>query len=166
MRGSRYSDVRVTFLHARHAPPHPDSRRSERCYVGRRPAATEVYVVTRSDVERLAHRAHRSREAFDWGRESPGAFELAFAVLADTAESEPTDLVCAAFRAEVIARLDNNSFVLGADEIALWLLTAFGEPTDPQAQRPSFSLASLAERARARLCRLRGRRRARRGADA
>lgn len=36
----------------------------ERSYVGRRPDATEVHVVTRSDVRPLAHLAYRSEAQF------------------------------------------------------------------------------------------------------
>ena len=47
--------------------------------------------------------ATKSSAAFDWGFVSAGALELSFALLADTTESRPTELVCRAFCAEVVA---------------------------------------------------------------
>lgn len=98
----------------------------ERYYVGRRPAHTEVYVVDRSGLEPLAHLGYRSDAAFDWGGATDGGLELAFAMLAHAAHSRPTDLICRAFCAEVVTRLDRAGFVLSYGDIALWLLTAFG----------------------------------------
>ena len=98
-----------------------------RYYVGRRPAQTEVYVVERSELEPLAHLAYRSDAAFDWGGATEGALELAFAMLAHATQTRPTDLVCEAFCTEVVTRLDPAGFVLSHGDIALWLLTAFGD---------------------------------------
>ena len=101
------------------------SQASERYYVGRRSAPTEVYVVDQSELERLAHLGYCSDAAFDWGDSTEGALELAFAMLAHATQSRPTDLVCRAFCAEVVARFDPAGFVLSHGDIALWLLTAF-----------------------------------------
>ena len=103
------------------------SQASERYHVGRRPAQTEVYVVGRSELERLAHLGYRSDAAFDWGGSTEGALELAFAMLAHATQSRPTDLVCRAFCAEVVTRLNRAGFVLSHGDIALWLLTSFGD---------------------------------------
>jgi Family of unknown function (DUF6166) len=103
------------------------SQASERYYVGRRPAQTEVYVVDRAEPERLVHLGYRSDVAFDWGGLTDGALELAFAMLAHVTQSRPTDPVCRAFCTGVVARLDPAGFVLSHGDIALWLLTAFGD---------------------------------------
>ncbi len=110
----------------------------ERYYVGRRPAQTEVYVVHRSAPEPLAHLGYRSDAAFDWGGATEGALELAFAMLAHATQSRATDLVCEAFCAEVVGRLDRAGFVLSHGDIALWLLTAFGDASSvgPGTERP------------------------------
>jgi hypothetical protein len=144
--------VRTPFLHA-----HPEqlvrsgSLDSERFYVGRRPESTEVYVVTRSDVERLPHRAYRSRAAFDWGRQSPGTLELAFALLAHAAGSGPPHLVCTTFCDEVVARLDGAGFMLSDGDIALWMLTAFRETAEPLSPRQSLGRSPVLARVLARL---------------
>ncbi len=101
-----------------------DSRRPEHYYVGRRSRGTEVYVVSRSGIEPLEHHGYRSSAPFDWGAPSPGALELAFAMLAHGTESRPPDLICVTFWSEVVARLDRPGFVLGYGDLALWLLTA------------------------------------------
>lgn len=131
---------------SRPAPARPlaaPARRSaptapERYYVGRRPAQTEVYVVDRSAPEPLAHLGYRSEAAFDWGGATEGALELAFAMLAHATRSRATDLVCEAFCAEVVVRLDRAGFVLSHGDIALWLLTAFGNASavEPATGRP------------------------------
>lgn len=111
------------------APPSPlrrrHSRRPERYYVGRRPEATEVYVVSGTEPRRLAHPCYQGTAAFDWGCVAPGALELAFAMLTQTTERRPTDLVCRAFCEEVVARLGHAGFVLTDGDIAIWLMTAF-----------------------------------------
>lgn len=109
----------------------------EHYYVGRRTRETAVYVVSASAVDLLEHHGYRSSAAFDWGASTPGALELAFALLVHSTESRPPDPICTTFRTEVVARLDRPGFVLGYGEIALWLLTAFtgaGEP--PTAGEP------------------------------
>ena len=97
----------------------------ERYYVGRRPRETEVYVVTGTDVEALEHLSYQSSTCFDWGDRTPGALELAFAVLAHSTGRRPPKPICETFRADVIADLRRAGFVLGDGDIALWLLTAF-----------------------------------------
>jgi hypothetical protein len=86
-----------------------------------------VYVVDQSELAPLAHRGYRSDAAFDWGGLTDGALELAFAMLTHATQSRPTDLVCQAFCAGVVTRLDSAGFVLSHGDIALWLLTAFGD---------------------------------------
>ena len=61
-----------------------------------------------SELEPLAHLGYRSDAAFDWGGLTDGALELAFAMLTHATQSRPTDLVCQAFCAEVVARLDSR----------------------------------------------------------
>lgn len=51
--------------------------------------------------------------------------EIAFAMLVDSTESRPPDLVCRAFCGEVVARLDRAGFVISRGDIALCLMTAF-----------------------------------------
>jgi hypothetical protein len=99
----------------------------ERYYVGRHPERTEVYVVSRTELAPLAHLSYQSDAAFDWGRPTEGALELAFAMLVDSTESRPPDLVCRAFCGEVVACLDRAGFVLNRGDIALWLMAAFGD---------------------------------------
>ncbi|HET9102559.1 MAG TPA: DUF6166 domain-containing protein [Solirubrobacteraceae bacterium] len=114
------------------APARPGSRGAlERYYVGRRPHDTEVYVVTGSAVDRLEHPGYRSDADFDWGSATPGALELAFAMLAHATGRRPPEQVCRIFQAEVVAGLDRAGFVLGDGDIALWLLTALDEPGGP-----------------------------------
>lgn len=99
--------------------------RPERHYVGRRPEATEVYLVVGTDLQPLTHLEYRDTAVFDWGRVAPGALELAFAMLADATGHRPTDLVCRSFCEDVVARLDHAGFVLTDGDIAVWLMTAF-----------------------------------------
>jgi hypothetical protein len=101
------------------------SGRPERYYIGRRPEATEVYVVSGTEPQRLAHLCYQGTAAFDWGCVAPGSLELAFAMLAHTTERPPTDLVCRAFCDDVVARLDHAGFVLIDGDIAVALMTAF-----------------------------------------
>lgn len=112
----------------------------ERYYVGRRPDRTEVYVVSRTELEPLAHLHYQSDAAFDWGCLTEGALELAFAMLAHSTESRPPDLVCQALCGEVVACLDRAGFVLSCGDISLWLLTAFcdgdASPDGPGPDRP------------------------------
>ncbi len=126
---------------------------AERYYVGRRSAQTEVYVVDQSEVERLAHLSYRTDAAFDWGGLTDGALELAFAMLAHATQSRPTDLVSRAFCAEVVARLDLAGFVLSYGDIALWLLTAFGDASssEPGPGHPGGLRARLANWIRTRM---------------
>lgn len=103
------------------------SRASERYYVGRRSHDTEVYVVAGTNVGRLARPGYRSDSAFDWGGVTAGSLELAFALLAHATERRPPDPICLIFQAGVVARLDRAGFVLGDGDIALWLLTTWGD---------------------------------------
>lgn len=108
-----------------------DSRHPEHYYVGRRSRGTEVYVVSRAGIGPLGHRGYRSSAIFDWGVPSPGALELAFAILAHGTESRPPDLICVTFWNEVVACLDRAGFVLGYGDLALWLLTSFCDGEQP-----------------------------------
>jgi len=112
------------------------SHRPDRYYVGRRPETTEVYVVSGTELEPLAHLNHHSQAAFDWGGLTAGTLELAFAMLAHSTESQPTDLVCRTFRAEVLAGLDRAGFVLSRGDIALWLMTVLLNDDTSQAELP------------------------------
>jgi hypothetical protein len=92
-------------------------RAQERFYVGRRAEAAEVYVVTRHDVERL-----RPAGVFAWGAEvERGGAELALAILRHATGREPPEPVSDQFWVEVVASLPHAGFVLGCDDIALWL---------------------------------------------
>ena len=114
------------------------SEASARYYVGRRPAQTEVHVLGRSELEPLAHVGYGNDAAFDRGGSTEGALELAFSMLTHATQSQPTDLIDRAFRAEVVTRLNPGGFVLSYGEIALWLLTGFGDPSsgEPGPQHP------------------------------
>lgn len=119
---------RPPIARATPAPAHRGrSSPPERYYVGRRPDRCAVFVVSRTELEPLAHLSYQSDVAFDWGRLTEGALELAFAILAHTTQSQPTDLVSQAFCGEVVARLGRAGFVLSDGDVALWLLTAFCE---------------------------------------
>jgi hypothetical protein len=92
-------------------------------------------VVSRAGIEPLGHHGYRSSAPFDWGAPSPGALELAFAMLAHGTESRPPDLICVTFWTEVVACLDRSGFVLGYGDLALWLLTAFRDGGEPPSTR-------------------------------
>ncbi len=119
-------------------------------YVGHRRHRRHVYVVTHANVEPLGHCRYRSDATFDWGNMTDGALELAFAILADSTRSEPTDLVCEAFWRDVVATLDPAGFVLHHGDVALWLLTRFSDPgPDPQeSDQPPGIAARVVERIR------------------
>jgi hypothetical protein len=109
----------------------------ERFYVGRRSAHTDVYVVTRRDVETLRHRAGEDDASFEWGaRAEWGNVELAFVILRDATGRAPSDLVCARFHAEVIASLPDEGFVLSRDDVVLCLAA---EVHDASTRRSSFA---------------------------
>ena len=110
-------------------------RRPEHYYVGRRSGAAEVYVVSRGGIEPLEHHGYRGSAPFDWGAPSPGALELAFAMLAHVTESRPPDLICSTFWSEVVACLDRAGFVLCYGDLALWLLTAYYDREPPPLRR-------------------------------
>jgi uncharacterized protein DUF6166 len=135
------NDLRMAFparASAREAPGARgarDMRRPEHYYVGRRSRGTEVYVVSRAGIEPLEHHGYRSSAPFDWGAPSPGALELAFAMLAHGTDSRPPDLICVKFWTEVVACLDRSGFVLGYGDLALWLLTAFCDREQPPLRR-------------------------------
>jgi hypothetical protein len=139
------------------AAPSPWRRRRsrpERYYVGRRPEATEVYVVSAIDLQPLAHLGYRSTAVFDWGCVAAGALELAFAMLADMTGHRPTGLVCSSFCEDVVAHLDHAGFVLTDGDIAVWLMTAFIdadtsiiEPHSGRAGRRNRALAWIRARA-------------------
>lgn len=93
-------------------------------------------MVSGTDVEPLEHLSYQSGAPFDWGELTPGALELAFAMLAHTTGRRPPEPICQIFRADVLAYLHRAGFVLGDGDIALWLLTAFRddgycEPSEP-----------------------------------
>jgi hypothetical protein len=123
------------------------SRGSERYYVGRRPHATEVYVVSGTEIEPLGHPGYQSNASFDWGERTAGALELAFAMLAHTTDSRPPDPICLTFWAEVVACLDPAGFVLADGDLALWLLTAFREGDGSGDESPLDRSGSLRTRA-------------------
>jgi hypothetical protein len=101
----------------------------ERFYVGRRAEGTEVYVVTRRDVERLRPAGERSAAVFAWGADvERGGAELAWAMLRHATGREPPEPVSDKFWVEVVASLPHAGFVLGGDDIALWLAAEQGHP--------------------------------------
>ena len=91
--------------------------------------------MSRAELEPLPQLNYQSSEAFNWGCSTAGALELAFAMLAYTTETRPTDLVCRTFCAQVVACLDPAGFVVSHGDIALWLMIAFSTPTPPHANR-------------------------------
>lgn len=117
-------------------------RRPSHYYVGRRPQDTEVYVIRSAAIEPLRHHGYRSGVPFDWGAPTPGALELAYALLLHTTDSRPPDPICVRFWTEVVAHLERPGFVLAHGEIALWLLTAFCD----EGELPPKRLASLRDR--------------------
>lgn len=94
-------------------------------------------MVSHATVEPLEHFHYRSGASFDWGALTPGALELAYAMLTHSADSQPPDPICLTFWSDVVASLDRSGFVLGHGEIALWLLTVFfdGEELPPKRSR-------------------------------
>jgi hypothetical protein len=132
----------IPALVRRQAVPTPRRSRREReeqrYYVGRRPEGTEVFVVTGSDVMPLVHHGYQSDAAFDWGDLSAGALELAFALLIQSTERRPPDTICAAFCADVVGHLDRTGFLLGDDDIALWLTTALCDSDIYRARPPGW----------------------------
>lgn len=90
-----------------------------------------MYIVSRTGLEPLAHPSYKSSAAFQWGCVSAGALELSFALLADAAGSQPTELVCRAFCTEVVERLEDAGFVLTAGDIAVWLMGALSHAGSP-----------------------------------
>lgn len=106
-----------------------------------------MHVVSRTELEPLPHLHYQSSAAFDWGACTAGALELAFALLAHATESSPTDLVCRAFRAELVSCLDRSGFVLSHGDIALWLMSAFGDTDAVRDDPGSDAHARLGRRA-------------------
>jgi hypothetical protein len=87
----------------------------DRFYVGRRAEQAEVYVVTRRDVERLPGLEVRSSAESAWGSAAGlRGRELAVAVLRHT------------------TGLPDAGFVIGCDDVALWLAA---HERDPQTWR-------------------------------
>lgn len=70
----------------------------------------------------MAHLHYQSDAAFQWGCSTAGSLELAFAMLANTTETRPTDLVCEV-SVEVVACLGPAGFVISSEAIAAWLST-------------------------------------------
>ncbi|HET6690350.1 MAG TPA: DUF6166 domain-containing protein [Miltoncostaeaceae bacterium] len=94
----------------------------ERFYVGRRADRPEVYIVSLCDVEPLRPPTERLDAAFAWGADAQHAgAELAFAILSHATGREPPEPVCEEFCAEVVASLPDAGFVIGCDDVALWL---------------------------------------------
>lgn len=83
-----------------------------------------VYVVHRADVEPLTHLQYRSTAPFDWGRQTDGALELAFALVSHAALGDPPLPICRVVCEEIVSRLPADGFVIARGEIALWLLAA------------------------------------------
>jgi hypothetical protein len=114
-------------------PPAVGRRRrsgaQERFYVGRRAERAEVYVVTLRDVDRLRPPSGHGYTAFDWGpaAERRGA-ELAAFVLGHTTGRRAPEPACAQFDLEVVAALPDAGFVIGCDDVALWLTAAGHDP--------------------------------------
>jgi hypothetical protein len=152
------AEARVTEhpLSARAAPRPAGRRRLQRpelYYVGRRPAATEVHIVSRTELEPLPHLNYQSGVPLDLGCWTAGALELAFAMLAHTTESRPTNLVCRTFCGEIVACLDPAScndetwFLIATTIASTGLLTsslqALGPGTLVSSPHPGVSEGSL-----------------------
>jgi hypothetical protein len=92
-----------------------------------------VYVVTRRDVERLRPAVERGDAGFAWGADvDRGGARLALAILRHATGREPPEPVCDLFWVEVVSSLPRAGFVLGCDDIALWLAA---EQHDPEIWR-------------------------------
>ena len=127
----RQPHFRTTTGAAGATPRRPGAQ--ERFYVGRRAGGAEVYVVTRRDVERLRPAGERSAAVFAWGADvERGGAELALAMLRHATGREPPEPVSDQFWVEVVASLPHAGFVLGCDDIALWLAA---EQRDPELWR-------------------------------
>jgi hypothetical protein len=126
----------------------PRLQRPLRYYVARRLDETEIYSVSRTELEPLTHLHYQSDAAFQWGCSTAGSlFELAFAMLANTTEHRPTDLVCEMFSVEVVACLDPAGFVISSEDIAAWLIAALPDGETSPRQHKRRDHAGLGRRA-------------------
>ena len=101
----------------------------EHFYVGRRAGRPEVYIVTRRDVEPLRPPTKRGDATFAWGSDARHAgADLAFAILSHATGRQPPERVCDQFCAEVVTSLPDAGFVVGCDDIDLWLAAQHRAP--------------------------------------
>ncbi len=111
----------------------PRARRTplpETFFVGRRPSeAPELYTVTSSAVERLDSDRRFGAEPLDWQEADVAAMELGHALLTRLADQTPSPQLVARFVVDVVSRLPDAGFVLGSEEIWLWIHWA-GDPPD------------------------------------
>lgn len=87
----------------------------------------------------MAHPRYRSAAAFDWGRPTDGALELAFALLSHASVSDPPEPICRVFCEEVVCMLPPDGFVIARGDVALWLLAALEDAGSdwPAFKRPA-----------------------------
>ncbi len=80
-------------------------------------------MVSAATVERLEHRAYRSRTAFDWGPESDwtGRLELSYALLADLTGRRPPDAAIFSLFSGLVERLSHDGFVISDVDLETWL---------------------------------------------
>ena len=119
----------------------------ERYYVGRRPASStpQVFLVGEG-VEPLRHPGFRTTAGFDWGRDTAGALELAYAMLSHALAASAAKATCRQFAREILAALDPDGFVLSCEEVVRWVIA-----TLPQAEIPRDAHPGPIARAAARI---------------
>lgn len=83
----------------------------------------EVNVVVAGETVRLHHYVNHSPTGFSWGYSGSGPTDLAASLLADRLGYPPALPISARFRDEVIARLDQEDFVLKFSEVDAWIDT-------------------------------------------
>jgi hypothetical protein len=126
--GGRSSMAPEPPEHARHAPRAPDRASAqghalhETFFVGRRPfEAPELYAVTTSTVERLRSERAFETPQLDWHTADAASMELGHTLLGRLADETPSPQLVERFVVDVLARLPADGFVLGSEEIWLWI---------------------------------------------
>jgi hypothetical protein len=78
----------------------------------------------------LSHRGEDPRVSYAWGRSGIGARELARALLFDATDNAAlSERYCRDFTHEVVAHLPEPEFVLGRDDILVWIADRPGQRT-------------------------------------
>ncbi|HWT93491.1 MAG TPA: DUF6166 domain-containing protein [Solirubrobacteraceae bacterium] len=121
-------DVTTARLLHHAAAPRPAGEEHPTYYVGRRSpgiggmaANLSVQAVGRHAVRDLRHHRRWSMAAFDWGAETEGAVELAYALLEDLTGLYPSAGLCEQLATDVLARLPGDGFVVADMDLLGWL---------------------------------------------